>query len=91
MYCAYWILTNLGLPPLEAGVSQIYKSIVPYRASSILALQVYINYPVLAIVFIMLVIVTAFITMIVTYYQLAKEDYRWWWRSFLCGGSTSKL
>jgi hypothetical protein len=21
--------------------------------------------------------------------QLAVEDHRWWWRSFLCGGSTA--
>ena len=23
-----------------------------------------------------------------TYFQLAVEDWRWWWRSFMCGGST---
>jgi hypothetical protein len=39
-------------------------------------------------VFVILVIVTAFITVALTYFQLAVEDHRWWWRSFLCGGST---
>ena len=29
-----------------------------------------------------------FITIALTYFQLAVEDHRWWWRSFLCGGST---
>ncbi|KAL0449661.1 UNVERIFIED_CONTAM: Transmembrane 9 superfamily member 3 [Sesamum latifolium] len=35
-----------------------------------------------------LLIVTAFITVALTYFQLAAEDHEWWWRSFLCGGST---
>ena len=26
--------------------------------------------------------------MALTYFQLAIEDHRWWWRAFLCGGST---
>jgi hypothetical protein len=42
----------------------------------------------LFIVFIILLIVTAFITVALTYFQLAAEDHEWWWRSFLCGGST---
>ncbi len=53
-----------------------------------LCLQVYTIYSILCIVFIILVIVTAFITIALTYFQLAVEDHRWWWRSFLCGGST---
>ena len=32
--------------------------------------------------------VTAFITVSLAYFQLAREDYRWWWRSLICGGST---
>ena len=54
-------------------------------------LQVYTIYSILCIVFIILVIVTAFITIALTYFQLAVEDHRWWWRSFLCGGSTGAL
>lgn len=52
------------------------------------SMQVYTIYSILCIVFIILVIVTAFITIALTYFQLAVEDHRWWWRSFLCGGST---
>lgn len=52
------------------------------------AAQVYTIYSILCIVFIILIIVTAFITVALTYFQLAVEDHRWWWRSFLCGGST---
>ena len=47
----------------------------------------YTIYSILCIVFIILIIVTAFITVALTYFQLAVEDHRWWWRSFLCGGS----
>jgi len=36
----------------------------------------------------MLIIVTAFITVALTYFQLASEDYHWWWRSFASGAST---
>ncbi len=35
----------------------------------------------------MLLLVTAFTTVALTYFQLASEDYRWWWRSFLSGAS----
>ena len=50
--------------------------------------QVYTIYSILSLVFIILIIVTAFITIALTYFQLAVEDHAWWWRSFLCGGAT---
>jgi transmembrane 9 superfamily protein 2/4 len=40
-------------------------------------------------VFLILFIVTAENTIILTYCQLCYEDYRWWWRSFLNAGSTA--
>jgi hypothetical protein len=51
--------------------------------------QVYTIYSILFIVFLILIVVTSFITVALTYFQLAVEDHRWWWRSFLCGGSTA--
>ncbi|CAI9096824.1 OLC1v1033048C1 [Oldenlandia corymbosa var. corymbosa] len=45
-------------------------------------------FSILFVVFIILLIVTAFVTVALTYFQLAAEDHQWWWRSFLCGGST---
>ena len=36
----------------------------------------------------MLVIVTSFITVALLYFQLTREDYRWWWQCFFNGGST---
>jgi hypothetical protein len=35
----------------------------------------------------MLLIVTSFVTIALTYFQLSAEDYHWWWRSFFSGGS----
>ena len=52
------------------------------------AFQVYIIWSILFIVYIILIVVTSFITISLTYFQLAVEDHQWWWRSFLCGGST---
>ena len=48
----------------------------------------YTLYGILFIAFVMLLIVTAFITIALTYFQLAIEDHRWWWRSLFSGGST---
>lgn len=45
-------------------------------------------FSILCICFVILILVTAFITVALTYFQLAAEDHRWWWRSFLAGGST---
>jgi len=38
---------------------------------------VYTIYSILSLVFVILIIVTAFITIALTYFQLAVEDHRW--------------
>ncbi len=48
----------------------------------------YTLWGILALVFLILIVVTACITIALTYFQLSMEDYRWWWRSFASGGST---
>eukprot|EP00210_Caulerpa_lentillifera_P004666 g4451.t1 len=58
-----------------------------YLFSSIWGHKLYIVWSVLVIVFVILIIVTALVTVTLTYFQLSAEDYQWWWRSFLCGGS----
>lgn len=72
-----------GFLPFSAIYIELY-----YIFASIWGHKVYTIYSILFIVFIILVIVTAFITIALTYFQLAVEDHRWWWRSFCCGGST---
>ena len=41
----------------------------------------------LLLVFVILTITCAEITIVMTYFQLCAEDYQWWWRSFLTSGS----
>ncbi|PWA41325.1 nonaspanin (TM9SF) [Artemisia annua] len=48
----------------------------------------HIFYNSMAIMFILLLIMTALVSVWLTYFQLAVENHEWWWRSFLCGGST---
>eukprot|EP00958_Prasinococcus_capsulatus_P021372 scaffold2900_cov330-Prasinococcus_capsulatus_cf.AAC.5 len=72
-----------GFLPFSAIYIELY-----YIFASVWGHKVYTIYSILFIVFVILVIVTAFITIALTYFQLAVEDHRWWWRSFVCGGST---
>jgi len=59
-----------------------------YIFASVWGHKLYTLYGILFIAFVMLLIVTAFITIALTYFQLAIEDHRWWWRSLFSGGST---
>ncbi|KAL9244937.1 hypothetical protein vseg_018651 [Gypsophila vaccaria] len=72
-----------GFLPFSAIYIELY-----YIFASVWGHRIYTIYSILFIVFIILIIVTAFITVALTYFQLAAEDHEWWWRSFLCGGST---
>lgn len=72
-----------GFLPFSAIYVELY-----YIFASVWGHKVYIIWSILFIVYIILMVVTAFITIALTYFQLAVEDHRWWWRSFLCGGST---
>lgn len=72
-----------GFLPFSAIYIELY-----YIFASVWGHKVYTIYSILFIVFCILCVVTAFITVALTYFQLAAEDHRWWWRSFLAGGST---
>ncbi|KAG0486753.1 hypothetical protein HPP92_008848 [Vanilla planifolia] len=72
-----------GFLPFSAIYIELY-----YIFASVWGHKIYTIYSILFIVFIILIIVTAFITVALTYFQLAAEDHKWWWRSVLCGGST---
>ena len=41
------------------------------------------------LVFLILAVVTVCVTIVVTYFLLNNEDYRWAWTSFAAAGSTS--
>merc|ERR1711991_605488 len=51
--------------------------------------QFYYLFPFLFLVFLILIVTCAEITIVMCYFQLISEDYRWWWRSFLTSGSSA--
>jgi len=59
-----------------------------YIFASIWGHKIYTLFGILFLAFIMLVIVTSFITIALLYFQLAREDHRWWWTAFFNGGAT---
>jgi hypothetical protein len=59
-----------------------------YIFASIWGHKIYSLFGILFLAFIMLIIVTSFITIALLYFQLAREDHRWWWNSFFNGGAT---
>ncbi|KAL5995470.1 Cellular adhesion and filamentous growth protein [Asimina triloba] len=64
-----------GFLPFSAIYIELY-----YIFASVWGHRIYTIYSILFIVFIILLIVTAFITVALTYFQLAAEDHKWWWR-----------
>mmetsp|Transcript_14571 Transcript_14571/g.42713 ORF Transcript_14571/g.42713 Transcript_14571/m.42713 type:complete len:265 (+) Transcript_14571:1331-2125(+) len=59
-----------------------------YIFASMWGHQIYTLFGILLFAFILLVIVTSFITVALLYFQLAREDHRWWWVTFINGGMT---
>ncbi|KAK4597003.1 hypothetical protein RGQ29_014857 [Quercus rubra] len=72
-----------GILPFAVVYTELY-----YIFASVWGHRIYTIYSILFVVFIILLIATALVTVALTYFQLAAEDHQWWWRSFLCGGST---
>ncbi|CAB4037552.1 transmembrane 9 superfamily member 1-like, partial [Paramuricea clavata] len=72
-----------GFLPFSAISVELY-----YIFSTIWGHDHYTLYGILLIVFLILLSVTACISIALTYFQLSSEDYRWWWRSVFSSGST---
>mmetsp|Transcript_19511 Transcript_19511/g.54326 ORF Transcript_19511/g.54326 Transcript_19511/m.54326 type:complete len:583 (-) Transcript_19511:43-1791(-) len=72
-----------GFLPFSAIYIELY-----YVFASVWGHQLYSLYGILLLVFLILVIVTSFITIALTYFQVAVEDHHWWWRSVFSGGCT---
>lgn len=77
-------MTVGGFLPFSAISVELY-----YIFATLWGREQYTLYGILFVVFIILLSVTACISIALTYFQLSSEDYRWWWRSLICGGSTS--
>lgn len=58
-----------------------------YLFSAIWARKIYTMYGSFLGVFIITMSISALTSISLTYLQLNKKDYRWWWKSFLYGGS----
>lgn len=56
--------------------------------NSIWSHQIYYMFGFLFLVFIILLITCSETTILLCYFHLCAEDYRWWWRSFLTSGFT---
>lgn len=51
--------------------------------------QFYYLFGFLCLVFVILIITCAEITIVLCYFQLCSEDYRWWWRAYFTSGSSA--
>ncbi|CAH8436232.1 unnamed protein product [Schistosoma bovis] len=73
-----------GLLPFSCIFIQLF-----FIFNSIWGAQFYYMFGFLFLVFIMLVITISETSILMCYFQLCGEDYRWWWRSLYTGAGTS--
>jgi transmembrane 9 superfamily protein 2/4 len=73
-----------GILPFGSCFVELY-----YILASVWMDYYYYVFGFLFLVFIILIITCAEITILFTYFQLCSEDYHWWWRSFGNAGSTA--
>ncbi|CAM8966445.1 unnamed protein product [Rhodiola kirilowii] len=73
-----------GILPFGAVFIELF-----FILTSIWLNQFYYIFGFLFIVFIILLITCAEITIVLCYFQLCSEDYLWWWRSYLTAGSSA--
>eukprot|EP00667_Euglena_gracilis_P008492 EG_transcript_8592 len=72
-----------GILPFGAAFIELF-----FILSSLWLNRFYYVFGFLALVFIILSITCAEITIVMIYFQLCYEDYRWWWRAFFISGSS---
>mmetsp|Transcript_28288 Transcript_28288/g.67991 ORF Transcript_28288/g.67991 Transcript_28288/m.67991 type:complete len:295 (+) Transcript_28288:1115-1999(+) len=90
------------IPPypwyLHIGCTTLVGGLLPFGCvfvemlfilSSIWQHRFYYMFGFLFMVFLILVVTCAEITIVFTYLNLCAEDYRWWWRSFFTAGATA--
>lgn len=72
-----------GLLPFGAVFVELF-----FILSSIWLDLYYYLFGFLLLVFVLLIVTCAEIAVVLTYFQLCSEDYRWWWRSMCTPGSS---
>ncbi|XP_017697036.1 transmembrane 9 superfamily member 7-like [Phoenix dactylifera] len=83
MQPAFSILIG-GILPFGAVFIELF-----FILTSIWLNQFYYIFGFLFIVFIILLITCAEITIVLCYFQLCSEDYHWWWRAYLTAGTSA--
>ena len=73
-----------GVLPFGAVFIELF-----FILSSIWLHQFYYVFGFLLLVFLILIVTCAEISIVMCYFQLCAEDYHWWWRSFLTSGSSA--
>jgi transmembrane 9 superfamily protein 2/4 len=74
----WFVVLATGVMPFGAAFIELV-----YILSSFWQGRVYYVFGFLALVFIILVITCAEVTIVMVYFQLCYENYHWWWRAFL--------
>ncbi|KAK8931034.1 hypothetical protein KSP39_PZI016257 [Platanthera zijinensis] len=83
MQPAFSILIG-GILPFGAVFIELF-----FILTSIWLNQFYYIFGFLFLVFLILFITCAEITIVLCYFQLCSEDYHWWWRAYLTAGSSA--
>ncbi|KAJ1697947.1 hypothetical protein LUZ63_006459 [Rhynchospora breviuscula] len=73
-----------GILPFGAVFIELF-----FILTSIWLHQFYYIFGFLFLVFIILIVTCAEISIVLCYFQLCSEDYLWWWRSYLTSGSSA--
>lgn len=73
-----------GILPFGAIFIELF-----FILTSIWLHQFYYIFGFLLLVFLILIVTCAEITIVLCYFQLCSEDYLWWWRSYLTSGSSA--
>jgi len=80
------VLTMLvgGILPFGAVFTELF-----FIMSSLWQHQFYYLFGFLALVLVILIVTCAEMAIMLVYFQLTSENYNWWWRPFLCCGSSA--
>eukprot|EP00978_Attheya_sp_CCMP212_P018836 scaffold52043_cov47-Attheya_sp.AAC.3 len=79
----YFQMLIAGFLPFSAIYIELH-----YIFESVWGHKIYTLFGILLFAFLLLIMVTSFITVALLYFQLAREDHRWWWITYINGGMT---
>jgi transmembrane 9 superfamily member 2/4 len=77
-------MTLTGIIPFAAAYVELF-----FIMTSLWMDQFYYVFGFTLIVYIILIVTCAEVTVLSVYYQLCAENHRWWWYAFFCSGSTA--